>query len=104
MCFGFACVNPHANFDGSFAPFFRLQPVLRIYGGVKSVTSGVECHTEGIANDLKDITMVGFHGFFQNSMMPCPSNFPHFRMFSCEFCTAFDIAEEEGDCTRRKII
>ena len=63
----------------------------------KGVACSVECRTESIAYDLKDIAVVGFDRATQNSMVPRPRGFPRVRIFLREFRTAFDVGEEEGD-------
>ena len=80
---------------------FILQILLGLDGGFECVTRSKEGSTKGIANDLKDIAMVGFNRFAQYGMMPRPRHFPRFRMLARQSGAIFDVCEEKSNCTGR---
>jgi hypothetical protein len=115
MNFCFTSVDTHTHFQRSLTPVFRLQFSLHLYGCLQPIVRSIECHTQSISNDLKDITMVRLHGFTQNCMVSCPHRLPFCWMFLCQFGTGFNIGEEErhnprwqhGDCwflRQRKLV
>ena len=57
----------------------------------------MECRAKSITDDLKDVAVMRVHRGLQDGVMAFSQYFPFIGMSLCEFGTAFDIREEEGD-------